>query len=865
MSAQLAGVIERVGKALALEARQGHQDRAVGGGVERFAAEHLRPLRGHLPSRDADDRLARVQHLLQGYAALAPAARGPRLAAALGELRALYRLVQEAGVGQSGSRAVGQQDETADGGRQTAVGGRESGAGGRRTDERSRKRDGAAGTRMVRAETGVLVVRNPLPPPLPAAARPTTPASRLPPPDSPVTALPGVGEGRAKQLALLGVRTVRDLLYLLPRRYVDYSAEYPIAAALFGREGTFKGEVRAIEEKQLPTGKSLVVAEIADATGLLTATWFNPYVAKSLHPGDHVALSGTVEQRRGRLALSNPEWEALDADLLHTGRIVPVYPLTKGLYQKPLRALVRKALDASADALPEFVPAETRRRLRLPALPDALRQVHFPDDEAARDAATRRLAFDEFFLVQLGMLRRKRAWQRDAPGHAFAVDEAAVARFLAALPFRLTGAQERVLADLVVDLRRPVAMSRLVQGDVGSGKTVVAAAAMLAVTHEGYQAALMAPTAILAEQHWRTLTRLYADLPDSERPAVRLLIGGTPAKERREIAAGLADGTIAILVGTQALIQGGVEFARLGFAVVDEQHRFGVVQRAALRGKGYNPDVLVMTATPIPRSLALTLHGDLDVSVIDELPPGRQAIVTRVAEPDERPREYRFIREEVAAGRQAFVICPLVEESEAVEARAATEEYERLRREVFPDLRLGLLHGRMRPAEKDRAMAAFRDGDLDLLVSTAVVEVGIDVPNATVMLIEGADRFGLAQLHQFRGRVGRGAARSYCLLLADAAGADGAERLRVMVETQDGFVLAQRDLEMRGPGDFFGVRQSGLPDLQVAQLADLRLLEAARREADLLLDADPDLAAEEHAPLRERLEAFWHEGAGDVS
>jgi ATP-dependent DNA helicase RecG len=408
-------------------------------------------------------------------------------------------------------------------------------------------------------------------------------------------------------------------------------------------------------------------------------------------------------------------------------------------------------------------------------------------------------------------------------------------------------------------------MSRLVQGDVGSGKTVVAAAAMLAVTREGHQAALMAPTAILAEQHWRTLTRLYAALSDEERPAVRLLIGSTPAKERREIAAGLADGTIQILVGTQALIQGGVEFARLGFAVVDEQHRFGVVQRAALRGKGYNPDVLVMTATPIPRSLALTLHGDLDVSVIDELPPGRQAIVTRVAEPDERPREYRFIREEVAAGRQAFVICPLVEESEAVEARAATEEYERLRREVFPDLRLGLLHGRMRPAEKDRVMAAFRDGDLDILVSTAVVEVGIDVPNATVMLIEGADRFGLAQLHQFRGRVGRGAAQSYCLLLADAAGADGAERLQAMVETQDGFVLAQRDLEMRGPGDFFGVRQSGLPDLQVAQLADLRLLEAARREADRLLDADPDLTADEHRPLRERLEAFWHEGAGDVS
>jgi ATP-dependent DNA helicase RecG len=388
---------------------------------------------------------------------------------------------------------------------------------------------------------------------------------------------------------------------------------------------------------------------------------------------------------------------------------------------------------------------------------------------------------------------------------------------------------------------------------------------MLAAVAEGFQAALMAPTAILAEQHSHTLEKLYAALPEAERPAVRLLIGSTPAKERRAIHKGLADSSVNILVGTQAIIQAGVEFANLGFATVDEQHRFGVVQRATLRAKGHNPDLLVMTATPIPRSLALTLHGDLDVSVINELPPGRQGIITRAAGPDDRPREYQAIREEVQAGRQAFVICPLVEESDAVEAKAATEEWERLRTEVFPDLTVGLLHGRMRPAEKDRVMAAFRDREYAILVSTAVVEVGIDIPNATVMLIEGANRFGLSQLHQFRGRVGRGAAQSYCILVADDPGADARSRLEAMVETQDGFVLAQKDLELRGPGEFFGTRQSGLPDLKVAQLGDVRTLETARRAAEIVLARDPDLAGTENAALRERLHGFWQDGSGDVS
>ena len=824
-TAALTAAIERVGKVLALEERQGYHDRAVVGGIGPFAHQHLVPLRGSLPARAADDALLRIAELLRDYHRLPLAARRTQLTDALRELRLLYRQVSR----------LGENNPTA----------QPRYVGNHKAKPTTRKVEPVAAPAKEPVRTAMPRV-------------PITPAS-------PVTALPGVGEGRATQLALIGLKTVGDVLATLPRRHVDYSKEYPIAHALFGREGTFKGTVETIEEKRLPGGKSLVVAEVGDDTGVLTATWFSPYIAKALHPGDRVVLSGAVGQRRGKLVLENPEWEALDDDLLHTGRIVPIYRLTKGLYQKPLRKIVRQAVDFCADGLPEYLPKAVLQRTRFPSLARATRHAHFPEDEAALEAANRRLGFDEFYLLQLGMQRRKQEWQRETPGIAFAVDRAAVEHFLGVLPFALTAAQQRVLGDIFSDMRRPAAMSRLVQGDVGSGKTVVAAAAMLAAKVEGYQSSLMAPTAILAEQHARTLERLYGALPEDERPRVRLLIGSTPAKERRAIAAGLTDGSIDILVGTQALIQDGVAFAQLGFAVVDEQHRFGVVQRATLRNKGHNPDLLVMTATPIPRSLALTLHGDLDVSVIDELPPGRQAIITRAVGPDERDFEYQAIRQEVRAGRQAFVICPLVEESEQVEAKAATAEWERLRTEVFPDLRVGLLHGRMRPAEKDAIMLSFREREYDILVSTAVIEVGIDIPNATTMLIEGANRFGLAQLHQFRGRVGRGAAQSYCILVADETSVVAQERLEAMVESQDGFYLAQKDLDMRGPGDFFGTRQSGLPDLKVAQLADVRLLELARREAEATLEDDPGLARPEHAPLRERLRVFWKEGAGDVS
>jgi len=838
----LQATIARVGKVLAEEERQGYQNRAALGGIGSFTRAGLAPLRGSLPTRAADDTLARITALLGGYAALSPQERAPLLDTVLGELRALYRLVRD----------LGENDPTA---QPRYIG-----------PPANRRPRPAPKSRVAAARPQAAASRTATPAPKPKAttsrvAEPQKPLT----PDSPVTELSGVGEVSARLLGLINVRTVGDLLKKLPRRYMDYSQEYPIAHAFYGQEGTVKGTIRAIEEKRLPGKKSMVVAEIADETGALTATWFSPHVARVLYPGAQVVLSGRFGERRGHLVLEGPEWELLDADLLHTGRIVPVYPLTKGLYQKQLRGFVSKALDATGDVLTEFVPEAVRTRAGLLPLATATRAIHFPPDDETLRASRRRLGFDEFFLVQLGMQQRKRQWQTEMPGHPFAVDDAVLERFCGVLPFALTAAQRRVLADIVGDMRRPHAMSRLVQGDVGSGKTVVAAAAMLAAAAEGFQSTLMAPTAILAEQHARTLSRLYAALPEGERPQVRLLIGSTGAKERRAIAAGLADGTIDILVGTQAIIQAGVEFARLGFATVDEQHRFGVIQRATLRSKGHNPDLLVMTATPIPRSLALTLHGDLDVSIIDELPPGRQAIITRAGGPDDRAREYAAIRAEVRAGRQAFVICPLVEESEQIEAKAATEEWERLRTEVFPDLRVALLHGRMRPAEKDRVMAEFRDREYDILVSTAVIEVGIDIPNASIMLIEGANRFGLSQLHQFRGRVGRGAAQSYCILIAEDPGLDAQTRLGTMVETQDGFVLAQKDLEMRGPGEFLGTRQSGLPDLQVAQLADVRLLETARREAERVLDDDPTLASPRHGPLRERLRAFWKQGTGDIS
>lgn len=533
---------------------------------------------------------------------------------------------------------------------------------------------------------------------------------------------------------------------------------------------------------------------------------------------------------------------------------------------------MKEAVDQWAWQLDDFLPQGLIKRLDFLELPRAIIQAHYPDDTTLKDRARTRLAFDELFLLQLGVLGKKRAWQEEQPGNPIKTDSPLLEAFLRSLPFKLTAAQQKSLNEILADLEKSRPMSRLLQGEVGSGKTVVATAALLMAAASGYQGAFMAPTEILAEQHFTTLNQLLSrtgQLKEEEgylrrysgllsHPlTIALLVGDIAQSTKDELQQRILKGDIDIIIGTHALIQKGVEFHRLGMAVIDEQHRFGVTQRSALRQKGFNPHALVMTATPIPRTLALTLYGDLDLSVIDELPPGRQVVKTKWLKPEQRNSAYAFIRRQVAAGQQAFIICPLVEESEAIQARAATAEYERLSEEVFPEFKLGLLHGRMSADDKDGVMRRFRSGELNILVATPVVEVGIDVPNATVMLVESADRFGLSQLHQFRGRVGRGEEQSYCMLLAQDPSEIGQERLDIIERTQDGFQLAEEDLKLRGPGEFFGTRQSGLPDLRMAKLSDVPLLELARSEALKLFEIDPGLEKTEHSLLAKELAKIW--------
>ncbi len=717
---------------------------------------------------------------------------------------------------------------------------------------------------------GALAEPAPAPPAPPA--RPRAPERRPSPPSTeepsglkaPLTAIRGVGSKQAERLARLGLRTIRDVLYFFPRRYDDYSCLKPINRLEYGEEVTIIARVWEAGARESRSGMPIFKAILTDGTGFIEATWFNqPFLSERIRPGQQIVVSGRVDEYLGHLCFTSPEWEPLQPELLHTGRLVPVYPLTEGVNAKWLRQMVHRTVEYWAPRLPDHLPPALREEYGLVDLSTALQQVHFPDDQKALEKARYRLAFDELFIFQLGVLRQRYIW-RSVPGQPLPVDSAMLEALLQSLPFSLTGAQRRVLNHIVADIASSYPMNRLLQGDVGSGKTVVAAVAMALAVAAGAQAALMAPTEILAEQHYRTFSNLFARFPGKP-IQVRLLTGSVTGAEREAIYAGLAGGSVDVAVGTHALIQESVIFRNLALVVIDEQHRFGVRQRAALRQKGYNPHLLVMTATPIPRSLQLTLWGHLDVSVIDEMPPGRQPVTTRVLMPRERERAYAFVRSQVAKGRQAFIICPLVEESEKIEAKAAVEEYERLRRDVFPDLRLGLLHGRMKGDEKDAVMSAFARGELDILVATSVVEVGIDVPNATVMLVEGAERFGLAQLHQFRGRVGRGEHPSYCLLVAESASAEAEERLRAVEATTDGFVLAQKDLELRGPGEFLGTRQSGMPDLKMASIADLRLLERVREAAARFLEADSSLEQPEHRLLARRVEDLWASGEGEVS
>lgn len=683
-----------------------------------------------------------------------------------------------------------------------------------------------------------------------------------------VTVLPGIGDSHARTLNRLGLQTLRDMLYYFPRRYIDYSLLKPINRLSYGDELTVIGTVQNVSVRKLRNRRAQIVeAVISDGSGALRINWFNQaWIARRLHPGAQITVSGKVEQYLGRFVMNNPEWEYLEQQQLNTNRIVPVYPLTAKLTQRRLRRMMNQVVSYWALRVQDILPPDVRQSGGLVDLSTALLQIHFPDTWDDLEAARFRLAFDEIFLLQLGVLRQKRTWH-DRTARPFVIEDPRLQAQLARLPYSLTSAQKRVLMDVRQDLASGHPMNRLLQGDVGSGKTVLAALSCGIVGKQGAQAALMAPTSILADQHFTNLVNILAagEEPLLRASEIRLLVGATPEHEKNEIRDRLFDGTIKLLIGTHALIEDPVNFADLQLVIVDEQHRFGVRQRSALRSKGNNPHLMVMTATPIPRSLALTVYGDLDLSVIDEMPPGRQPARTFVLTPRELERAYTLIRSEVEKGHQAFVVYPLVEESEKTQAKAAVEEHAYLQEEVFTKLKLGLLHGRLRPDEKEEVMRRFRDGEYQVLVTTTVIEVGVDVPNASVMLIEGANRFGLAQLHQLRGRVGRGSEKSYCLLVPDTPDAVENERLQVMAETNDGFVLAERDLEQRGPGEFLGTRQAGFTELQLANLTDVRLIEKARREAKLLFENDPELTKPEYRNLATALENFWSGGEGDIS
>ncbi len=698
----------------------------------------------------------------------------------------------------------------------------------------------------------------------------------------PITALDGIRDRNAEHLARLGVHTLDDFLHLLPHRYLDYTHIHHVTQLQPGMDQTVIGTVTMSHISRFGNRPG-TEAYIDDGSGSVRAVWFNqPWVSRRLQPGHRIVISGPVAVFKGQLVFESPEWERIEKSGVHTGRLVPVYPLTKGLYARRMREWMSKALDICIPSITEYLPREMVERRGLLDLRTAIQQAHFPDDLAQAGRARQRLAFDELLALQLGLLMSRHEWQERQPGIPFTEGQKFIDAYVSRLPFSLTDAQSRVLREIMSDLQKPVAMSRMLQGDVGSGKTVIALAALIMTVANGCQGAMMAPTEVLAEQHFRTIVALLngeattggctmpAEIAGRENPIIRLdgieglpvtlalLTGNLSASGRKAVHAGLASGQIDIVVGTQALIQRSVSFARLGLAVVDEQHRFGVLQRGGLRQKGHNPHVLVMTATPIPRSLALSVYGDLDLSTIDKLPAGRQKVVTYITSEGSLHKVHAFIRDQVKRGRQAYVICPLITESDVLQVRAATEEHRFMSNQVFPDLRLGLLHGALRPRQKNEVMRAFRDGEIDVLVSTTVVEVGVDVPNATVMVILGADRFGLAQLHQLRGRVGRGSDKSYCILVADSPSADARKRLNVLKEESNGFTLAAKDLELRGPGDFLGTQQSGLPQLRVATLTDLATLEVAREEATRLMQKHDFLSAPLYEPLRQRVERLWN-------
>lgn len=669
--------------------------------------------------------------------------------------------------------------------------------------------------------------------------------------DDEVRFLKGVGPRNAEKLAKIGVRTLYDLLYLIPRRYEDRTNVRPIRSLRSGETVTVRGRIIDAKKETKGGRLTLIKGAISDGDSAIRLVWFNQkwvYDALTRSMGREMVAYGTVKEGMWGLQMESPEWEILDGEGGEElfASVVPVYPLTEGISQKVLRRIARTAVSVMP-ALPDPLPEEIRKQFGLSHIAEAIRAVHLPESLAEAEEARRRLVFEEFLILQLALALR-RAEVVAASGISFDATDVNLAELEEILPWPLTNAQKRVIGEIYRDMRSPHPMNRLLQGDVGSGKTVVAAAAMLAAIRSGYQAALMVPTEILAEQHYINLTRLLEPLGLD----IELLVGRLTKREKDRARERTRSGEAHIAVGTHALIQEGVEFKKLGLVVVDEQHRFGVLQRGRLREKGYgNPDVLVMTATPIPRTLTLTLYGDLDLSVLDEMPPGRKPIKTYWKSRTEREAVYDGVRKLLDAGAQVYVVCPLIEESEKMQAQAATELYEDLSERWLGGYRVGLLHGQMKTAEKAEVMDAFRRGELQVLVSTTVIEVGVDVPNATVMVIEDANRFGLAQLHQLRGRVGRGERQSYCVLIAEATTTDAEERLRALVKTTNGFEIAEADLRIRGPGELFGTKQAGFVDFRVADLLrDGAMLEQAKEAAETILKQNPKLEGPQFDLLR---------------
>lgn len=835
--------IEKLTKFLQLEAERDFDNRAVMGGLDCMlepwqieAREH------HVP----EDLINVVTSRLRDYPKLSPNSRKEALQGILNRIRSMDDSITPKETERPKIPAASAQQTT---------------------PERSARKESrpvpSGGTRAPRVQSHQQESAAKSPP---TGKRPRQVITQPVAMKAPLTTLQGVGPKIAQTLNKLKLFSLGDLLWHLPRRYDDYSRLKPISRLWYGEDVTVIAMIENIQLRNVRKGsQKLVEARVSDGSGTLRISWFNQaWLARRLSAGKSIVLSGKIDQYLGHLVMNNPEWELVEQQNLHTNRIIPVYPLTAGISNKWLRRIIHTVVDRMTSRIPDPLPDSVLAAADLMMLGNALQQIHFPDSQLALAQAQHRLAFDEMLYLQMGVLRQKHDWEKleTAP---IPCSEDWLQTFLSRLPYKLTEAQQKAITDISADLASSRPMNRLLQGDVGSGKTIVAAAALGITAASGAQAALMAPTSILAEQHYRTLTGLLPEAAGIEAGQIRLLLGGTSAAERSEIDTGLQDGSIRIVIGTHALIEGPVQFKDLKLAIIDEQHRFGVQQRALLRSKGDNPNLLVMTATPIPRSLSLTVFGDLDLSVIDEMPPGRQPIETRVLFPAERMRAYTFLNAQIKKGHQAYIIYPLVEESEKIEAPAAVEEHARLQAEIFPEYQIGLLHGRMRPDQKDEVMQRFNRGEDQILVSTSVVEVGVDVPNATVMMIEGANRFGLAQLHQFRGRVGRGEVESFCLLLPESADDIGNERLKSMEATNDGFRLAELDLQQRGPGDFLGTRQSGYADLHLADITDLKMIEKARREARRLFEEDPDLSQPEHELLRQALADFWKAGSGDIS